>query len=78
MFCFCLVGRLFCFGGFGVFFLAETEHIFWEQHEYMETLGFFGVFFAINRLLKGIPNINGYCHFKGCFPVCVQYVVIIV
>lgn len=57
---------LFRFWGF---FLAETEHTFWEQHEYVQTLIFF--FGAINTLLKEIPIASGYCNFKGCFPVCI-------
>lgn len=81
---FWVIGVLFGFGfgEFRFFFLAEAEHLFWEQYEYMQTLGFFVVcliwsfreffvcvFCAINTLLEGIPKVDGYCRFKGCFPV---------
>lgn len=39
-------GFCFVFCGFGGFFVVVTEHIFWEQYDYMRTLVFIYFFFV--------------------------------
>lgn len=63
----------FCFGGF----VVEIEHIFWEQHEYMQSQIFF-FFVPSVHFWKEFLRFYWYCNFKGCFPVCVQHAGIVV